>query len=96
MKLKVMIVWQSHPNTHEEALKKLMDEGGVKTRPGVKVLLSVHAIGCGFILLEATDYGEVANFCSDWQSVVSIEPHIVIDDMGLIEHHKNRHKNYIK
>ena len=88
--MKVMIVWKSHPGTHAEALKKLMNDGGIKAQAGVKILSSVHGIGCGFILLEANDYGAVANFCNDWQTVVSIEPHIVIDDAQLLEHHKQR------
>ena len=91
--MKVMIVWKSHPGTHADALKKLMDEGGIKPQPGqsgVKILSSVHGIGCGFILVETQDYGAVATFCSDWQSVVSVETHIVIDDAQLLEHHKQR------
>ena len=88
--MKVMIVWTSHPGTHEEALRKFTAEGGIKTPPGVRILNQSIAIGCGFILLESDDYGAVASFCSDWQAVVSMEPHIVIDHAQLLEHHKQR------
>jgi Protein of unknown function (DUF3303) len=90
MKLKVMIVWKSHPGTHADALRKFVDEGGMKVQPGIHILSAVHGIGCGFILLESADYGAVADFCSDWQTVVSVEPHIVIDDAQLLEHHKQK------
>ena len=86
--MKVMLVWTSHPGTHADALQKLVTEGGVKESARIRILFSVHGIGCGFILLEAIDYGAVANFCAPWQAVVSVEPHIVIDDEQLLEHHR--------
>ena len=88
--MKVMIVWKSHPGTHADALKKFTTDKGVKEH-GVKILSRYHAISCGFILIEANDYGAVANFCAQWQHVVSVEPHIVIDDAQLIEHHMRQH-----
>jgi hypothetical protein len=85
--MKVMIVWRSHPGTHAAALEKFMHERGVRQTPGIKILFSVHGIGSGFILLETEDYGNVANFCNEWQKFVSMEANIVIDDAQLVRHH---------
>ena len=90
--MKVMVVCKSHPGTHAAAMKRFVEENGLKVEPNVRVLSTSHGIGTSFILLESQDYGAIASLCNDWQAVVSVEAHVVISDTELVAHHKNRTK----
>lgn len=83
--MKLMVVWDSSPETRDTSLARFKETGGAPPA-GVKMLGRWHDVGGGggFVLAETDDLVAVSRWVLGWSDVLSFQVVPVIDDEEFI------------